>query len=151
MDLHQEFESAHAEHAEILKFLKLWEGALKLVAGDDLDARCLGLEQLQAMEGEIAEICEHCRKEEEDPESPLFRFADAEDRSRLKDEHFRLYQANYQFRREMALTTSTFSSELVPQGEKLLDALRDHIDFEERLLRGFEFDHLRLPEALAHA
>lgn len=151
MDLHQEFESAHAEHAEILDFLKIWEDVLKLVASDDFDARCLGLQELQAMEGHIAEICEHCRREEQDPESPLFRFAGAEDRSRLKDEHFRLHQANYEFRRELVFTTSTFSSELIPQGQKLLDALRGHIAYEERLLRGFELDHLRLPEVVAHA
>lgn len=77
MDLHQEFETAHAEHAKILDFLKIWEDALQLVASNHLDVRCLGLRHLQMMKRKIADICEHCRKEEEDPESPLFRFANA--------------------------------------------------------------------------
>lgn len=151
MHLRQEFENAHAEHADILDFLKIWEDALNLIASDDFDARCLGLRQLQVMEGKIAAICEHCRQEEEDPDSPLFRFAEAEDRSRLKDEHFRLYRANYEFRREMEFSTSSFTTELVLQGQKLLDALRGHIAYEERLLKGFEFEHLELPEAVAQA
>lgn len=151
MDLHQEFETAHAEHAEILDFLKIWEDALNLIASDDFDARCLGLRQLQVMEGKIAGICEHCRQEEQDPVSPLFRFADAEDRSRLKDEHFRLYRANYEFRRELGFTTSSFTAELVLQGQKLLDALRGHIAYEGRLLKEFEFEQLERPEIVAHA
>jgi hypothetical protein len=149
MDPHQAFASAHIEHADILDFLDVWEDALKLIANSDCDTRCQGLRQLQAMEGKIAQICEHCHQEEEDPESPLFRFADAAERARLKDEHFRLYRANYEFRREMEFTTSSFTDDLVLQGQRLLKALRDHIAVEEELLRRFEAEHL--PEAVAHS
>jgi len=149
MDLHRVFEAAHIEHAEILDFLDVWEDALKLLANNDCDTRCHGLRQLQAMEGKIAQICEHCRQEEEDPQSPLFRFADAAERARLKDEHFRLYRANYEFRREMEFTTSSFTDDLVLQGQRLLKALREHIACEEELLRRFEVEHLA--EAVAQS
>ena len=149
MDLHQQFEAAHAEHAEILDFLNTWEDALKLIAEKDCDVRCHGLRQLQAMEGKIVEVCEHCRKEEEDPESPLLRFADGADRARIKDEHFRLIRANYEFRREMEFTTSSFTDDLVLQGQRLLKALREHIACEEELLQRFEVEHL--PEAVAQS
>ena len=148
MDLRQDLEAAHAEHAEILDFLKIWEDALNLIAYNDCDKRCLGLRQLQTMEGKIAEICEHCRLEEDDPESPLFRFAEGADRARIKDEHFRLYRANYEFRREMEFTTSSFTNDLVLQGQKLLTALRGHITYEEGLLRRFELEHLHLHETV---
>ena len=151
MDLHRAFESAHAEHAEILDFLNVWEDALKLIADADCDTRCQGLRQLQAMEGKIVEVCEHCRQEEEDPESPLLRFAEAADRARIKDEHFRLYRANYEFRREMEFTTSSFTDDLVLQGQRLLKALREHIACEEELLRRFEVEQLHLAEAVAQS
>jgi len=134
MDLHKEFEAAHEEHADILDFLNIWEGALNLIACDDCDTRCTGLRQLQAMEGKIVEIWEHCHKEENDPESPLFRFATPAERERMKEEHFRLYRAHYEFRREMEFTTSSFTDDLVIQGRRLLAALREHIAFEEELL-----------------
>jgi hypothetical protein len=151
MDLRQEFENAHAEHDEILEFLNVWEDALKLLADDDCDTRCHGLRQLQAMESKIVDICEHCRREEEDPGSPLFLFAEEADRGRMKDEHFRLYRANYEFRREMEFTTTSNTNDLVVQGQKLLSALRGHIVYEEGLLKRFEKDHLQLSEAVAHA
>jgi hypothetical protein len=151
MNLHQAFESAHAEHAEILQFLNTWEDALKLIADPDCDVRCHGLRELQGMESKIVEVCDHCRKEEEDPDSPLLRFAEAADRARIKDEHFRLYRANYEFRREMEFTTSSFTDDLVLQGQRLLKALRDHIACEEELLRRFEIEQLHLPEAVAQA
>lgn len=148
MDLRHKFETAHAEHEDILEFLNHWEDALKLIAADDCDTRCHGLRQLQAMESKIVEICEHCRREEEEPESPLFLFAGAGDHDRLKDEHFRLYRANYEFRREMEFTTASFTNDLVLQGQRLLTALRDHIAYEEGLLKHFEAEKLHLPEAV---
>ncbi|HYL83561.1 MAG TPA: hypothetical protein VE263_04950 [Candidatus Angelobacter sp.] len=148
MDLQRAFESAHTEHAEILDFLNIWEDALNLLSSDDCDTRCDGLRQLQALEGKIADICEHCRKEEDDPESPLFRFAQAADRGRMKDEHFRLYRANYEFRHEMEFTTASSTAELVLQGQQLLTALRGHIAYEEGLLRRFEHEFQPLAEAM---
>jgi hypothetical protein len=149
MDLHQEFESAHAEHADILEFLNTWEDALRLIGSEDYDTRCHGLRRLQAMEGKIVEIWEHCHKEEDDADSPLFRFAQAADLERLREEHFQLYRANYDFRREMEFTTSSFTGDLVLQGQRLLTALRNHIAFEEELLQHFEHDSLHQGEAVA--
>jgi hypothetical protein len=150
MNLHQQFEAAHAEHADILEFLTIWEEALALIASDDCDTRCTGLRQLQAMEGKIVEIWEHCHKEEVDPQEPLFRFAEPAERERLKDEHFQLYRDNYEFRREMEFTTSSSTEALVAKGQRLLAALRGHIAFEEELLRRFERDPQHLWEAVGH-
>jgi hypothetical protein len=138
MDLHQEFETAHREHQDILEFLTVWEHALKLLESDNLDLRCEALHQLQKMEQRIAGICDHCRREEEDPDSPLFRFAQESDRDRLKDEHFHLHQANYQFRKEMEFTTTSDTSDLVFLGHELLSALRSHVAFEDGLLERFK-------------
>ncbi|HEY6947106.1 MAG TPA: hypothetical protein VI431_18350 [Candidatus Acidoferrum sp.] len=149
MDLHRAFQEAHEEHADILEFLSIWEEALQLAASDDCDTRCTGLRQLQAMEGKIVEIWEHCHKEEDDPEEPLFRFASPADRERLKDEHFQLYRDNYEFRREMEFTTSSFTGDLVQKGELLLAALRAHIAFEEELLRRLEHEQSELTVAAA--
>jgi hypothetical protein len=150
MNLRHELEAAHNEHEDILEFLDVWGDALKEIASDDCDTRCRGLRRLQGMEGKIVEICEHCRREEEDSDSPLFRFAHEAERNHMKDEHFRLYRANYEFRREMAFTTASFTGDLILQGEKLLAALREHIAYEENLLKRIEAEQLSPAEAVGH-
>lgn len=147
MDLQKAFQEAHEEHADILEFLKIWEEALHSIASEDCDTRCTGLRQLQGMEGKIVEIWEHCHKEEEDPEEPLFQLASPPDRERLKEEHFQLYRDNYEFRREMEYTTSSFTGDLVLKGQRLLAALRAHIAYEEELLRRLEHEQLEMVTA----
>jgi hypothetical protein len=149
MDLQHQFESAHKEHQEILEFLDAWEGVFQLLESADSEERLRGLRQLQGMEPKIAEICEHCRREEEDPESPLFLFAESADRGRMKDEHFRLFRANYDFRTEMQFATVSSTAELAQQGQRLLAALRGHIVYEEGLLKRFESMQLHMAEAVA--
>jgi len=151
MDLHEEFESAHREHDEILEFLEGFEKELRLLEDDDSDIRHVGLTRLRSMEERIADICEHCKREEEDPDSPLFRFAQESDRGRMKDEHFRLYRANYEFRREMEFTTISYTDDLVLLGQKLLSTLRGHILYEEGLLKRFEKDRAFSAFAVAHS
>jgi hypothetical protein len=149
MDLHRALQEAHEEHADILDFLNIWEEALQLAASEDCDVRCTALRQLQAMEGKIVEIWEHCHKEEDDPEEPLFRLASPPDRERLKDEHFQLYRDNYEFRREMEFTTSSFTGDLVAKGQRLLEELRSHIAFEEELLRQLAQEQTQMAVAAA--
>jgi hypothetical protein len=149
MDPQRVFQEAHAEHADILEFLNIWEEALKLIESDDCDTRCTGLRHLQAMEGKIVEIWEHCHKEEDEPDSPLFHFASPPDRERLKEEHFQLYRDNYEFRREMEYTTSSFTGDLVARGQRLLTALRAHIAYEEELLGRLEHEQLEMATAPA--
>ena len=149
MDLHKAFREAHEEHTDILEFLNIWEEALNLIASEDCDTRCTGLRQLQAMEGKIVEIWEHCHKEEAEPDSPLFHFASPPDRERLKEEHFQLYRDNYEFRREMEYTTSSNTGDLVLKGQQLLAELRVHIAYEEELLRRLE--HAQLETATSAA
>ncbi len=149
MDLHKAFQEAHEEHADILEFLKIWEEALNLIASEDCDTRCMGLRRLQAMEGKIVEIWEHCHKEEDDPEGPLFQLSSPPDRERLKVEHFELYRDNYEFRREMEFTTSSFTGDLVLRGQRLLATLRAHIAYEEELLRRLEHEQLEMATTAA--
>ena len=133
----------------MLEFLNIWEEALNVIASEDCDTRCTGLRQLQAMEGKIVEIWEHCHKEEDDPEGPLFQLASPADRERLKDEHFQLYRDNYEFRREMEFTTSSFTGDLVAKGQRLLAELRAHIAFEEELLRRLAQEQAQMELAAA--
>lgn len=149
MDLHKAFKEAHEEHADILEFLETWEETLQLIASKDCATRDTGLRQLHAMESKIVEIWEHCHKEEDDAEAPLFRFASPADRERLKEEHFQLYRDNYEFRREMEFTKSSFTPDLVSKGQKLLAELRAHIAFEEDLLKRLEHEQSELSLAEA--
>jgi hypothetical protein len=140
MDLQRQFDIAHHEHQDILEFLNSCQDALMLLESDQSDVRHKGLSDLKQMREKIADICEHCKREEEDPDSPLFRFAQVADRGRMKDEHFRLYRANYEFRRELELTEPAYTGDLILLGQKLLSTLRGHILYEEGLLKRFESD-----------
>ncbi|HUL16263.1 MAG TPA: hypothetical protein VLV88_09725 [Terriglobales bacterium] len=151
MDLQAQFESAHREHQEILEFLDRWEEALRLLESENCDVCHAGLARLRHMAEPIGNICEHCRREEEDPESPLFRFAQEADRGRMKDEHFRLYRANSEFRRELDLTKPAYTGDLVLSGLKLLTTLRGHIVYEEGLLHRFAANQFENELAASHA
>jgi hypothetical protein len=142
MDLQSELVNAHKEHEEILGFLAAWENTLDQAASEDYEIRLRGLRQLQGMEGNIAAICDHCQ-EEETSGSPLFVFTADAERTRLKDEHFQLHRANYEFRQEMEFTTASHTEDLCSQGRSLLAALRQHIAYEEELLKRIEADQLR--------
>jgi hypothetical protein len=137
----RELETLHKEHEEILRFLTAWEGALAQAASEEFEICRRGLEQVQRMTGQIAEICEHCRREEEYSDSPLLLVEEAA-RSRLRDEHAQLHRANYEFRRELEFTTASFTGDLCRQGRHMLSTLRRHIAYEEGLLKQLEAEHL---------
>lgn len=148
MDIRHELEMLHKEHEEILRFLDAWEDTLVLAASDEYTIRWRGLKQLQGMTAEIAEICEHCRREEEDADSPLFLFLEDAARTQLRDEHVQLQRANYEFRHELEFTTASLTGDLCLQGRHLLAALRQHIVYEEGLLKRIADDRLSHPDAL---
>ena len=147
MDMRDELETLHKEHQEILRFLAAWEDALTLAASDDYEIRWRGLRQLQEMTGAIAEICEHCRREEENTDSP-FLFLEEAARTQLRDEHTQLQRANYEFRRELEFTTASLTGDLCRQGQHLLTALRQHMAYEEGLLKRIEDDRLHHADLL---
>lgn len=131
-------ESLHKEHEEMAGFLTAFETALELsVSGDD-ETRSLGLARLR----EIVERSTHIRgslsQDSEVMTSPVFLLVNSTERARLKQKLFHLERASYEFRKELAFTTTLSTEGLVEQGRQLEDMLRRQIAYEEELLREIE-------------
>ena len=138
MEVHRQLEKVRSEHDEILQFLITWEHALQRAASDDWDVRCHGLEQLHEMEGEIAEISEHCRREEEGIESPFLLYLEPKSLKELRKEHRRLWRLISDFRRELELVTAPRTADLIVLGREVIEEIRKHVAEEEALLAQIE-------------
>ena len=138
MEVHRQLEKVRNEHDEILQFLIVCEHALQRAASHDCDVRCRGLEQLHEMDGEIAEISEHCRREEEGIESPFLLYLEAKSLVELRKEHVRLRQLISNFRRELQRVTATRTADLVALGQNLAAEIRRHVAAEEASLAQIE-------------
>lgn len=134
MDVHRQLEKVRNEHDEIVQFLITWEYALQRTASDDWDVRCHGLEQLHEMDGEIAEISEHCRREEEGIESPFLLYLEPKSLNELRKEHRRLWRLISDFRRELELVTAPRTADLIVLGREVIKEIRKHVAEEEALL-----------------
>ena len=138
MEVHRQLEKVRDEHDEILQFLIAWEYALERAASDDWDVRCHALEQLREMDGEIAEISEHCRREEEGIESPFQLYLEPQSLEELRKEHRRLWRLTNDFRRELELVTAPRTADLVALGRDVIAEVRRHVAEEEALLAQIE-------------
>ena len=138
MEVHRQLEKVRNEHDEILQFLITCEHALQRAASDNWDVRCHGLEQLHEVDGEIAEISEHCRREEQGVESPFQLFLEPKSLEELRKEHRRLWRLISDFRRELELVTAPRTADLVALGRDLIEEVRKHVAEEEALLAQIE-------------
>lgn len=131
-------ETLHKEHEKMAGFLTAFETALELsVSGDD-ETRSRGLTELR----EILERSTHIRgslsQDSEVLTSPVFLLVNSAERARLKQKLFHLERASYEFRKELAFTTTLSTEGLLEQARQLEDMLRQQIAYEEELLRGIE-------------
>jgi hypothetical protein len=138
MEVHRQLEKVRNEHDEILQFLITWEFALQRAASDDWDVRCHGLEQLHEMDEQIAEINEHCRREEEGVESPFQLYMEPKSLKELRKEHRRLGCLIRDFRRELKLVTAPRTADLIVLGRDVVKEIRKHVAEEEVLLAQIE-------------
>ena len=136
MQLRTEIDHFHQEHQGILDLLRDWEQALALAASEDKAERCRGLEQLRKMEPCIVEISQHCREEEQSADSVFRLYLDDASLQQLQAEHFLLEGFHQAYLEELRyVTTPPPSERLVNLGRKLVAQLRQHIGYEENLLK----------------
>lgn len=138
MEVHRQLEGARREHDEIFQFLITCEYALQRAASDDCDVRCRSLERLHEMDGELAEISEHCRREEDGIESPFLLYLEPKSLQELRKEHRRLRRLISDFRRELRLVTASRTADMVALGQELIAEIRQHVAEEEALLAQIE-------------
>lgn len=138
MEVHRQLENVRKEHDEILQFLIACEYVLQRVSSDDWDVRCHSLEQLREMDGELVEIGEHCRREEEGVESPFELYLEPKSLEELRREHGRLRRLISDFRRELMLATAPRTVDLVALGKEVIAEVRMHVAEEEESLAQIE-------------
>jgi hypothetical protein len=139
MDLREPLSHYHEEHREILEFLRRWEQALELAASGDKKERCRGLAELREMEPRIAAISEHCEEEERNADSAFRLYLDDAVFEQLRAEHDVLEEFSDAYLEELRYVTAPPpAGRLVSLGRRLVAQLREHVAFEENLLKKIE-------------
>jgi hypothetical protein len=136
MDVRGPLSQFHEEHREILELLKEWEAALELAASEDKADRCRALNQLREMEPQITAISEHCAEEEHSADSAFRLHLEDEAFQRLRAEHDVLDEFSDAYLDELRyVTTPPPAGKLISLGQRLVAQLRQHVGFEEELLK----------------
>ncbi len=138
MELRSALQRFRKEHDDILRYLKLWEGALNRAASPEDPERRKGLLELREMEKQLEGIQEHCRAEEENVESPYNLYLENVDLQQLQKEHEELARCTSDFRMELRFATTLRTEQMIQLGRHLLELLRHHIAYEEGLLKQVE-------------
>lgn len=128
----------HREHEEITRLLTAFETALERAESGDDETRSPGLAALRELMAEGTRIRGSAIHDSETLNSPVFQLVDNAEKARLKQNLFELERASYEFRKQLAFTTTLSTAELVEQGRRLLDSLRKQIAYEQELLEGIE-------------
>lgn len=135
MDLRLILDRFRKEHEEIWCFSNRWEAAINSTASANEGQRWTGLAQLRAVEKELLRIRDHCRAEELDPESPFLLYLKDADWEELRNQHELLERRIGDFNSELLFATTERTEQLVHLGRQLLHLLRQHIGFEDGLLK----------------
>jgi hypothetical protein len=135
MDLRSQLDKYRQEHEEVLRFLKVWEGALTLAGSGQDGERSKGLAELRGMEKRLERIRQHCDEEGEDAESPFVLYLPDAELKQIREEHEQLAHSSSDFQRELTYATTSRTTEMVQSGRQLLAMLRQHLVHEEELLK----------------
>ncbi len=141
-------EVLHEEEEEMSRFMTPFETALELAGRDDDESRLLGLQRLHEMAEQNAKIREHCHLGSQALDSSPFLFVDNKEWARLRQSYLELERASFEFRRELVFTTTLSTENLVARGRRLIAVLREHLGYEEELLKRIEEVPLLDPKRL---
>ncbi|HEV2386820.1 MAG TPA: hypothetical protein VGS20_06140 [Candidatus Acidoferrales bacterium] len=129
------------DHEEISQFLAAFEGALKLTASGEDEARLAGLAWLREMTEKSAHLRESCRHDAEMLGSSVFLVADDTERTLWSQSLLHLERASFEFRKQLGFATTLSIDPLVAQGWRLAASFRQHMGYEEALLKRIELVH----------
>jgi hypothetical protein len=136
------------EHGEISQFLVAFESALTLTASGEDEARLTGLARLREMTEQSAHLRESCRQDAEVFGSSVFLLANDTERTLWSQSLLHLERASFEFRKELDFATTLSVDPLVAQGQRLADSFRQHLVYEEELLKRIEAVPLHSPAQL---
>lgn len=131
-------EALHKEHEEMAGLLAQLESGLGLVASGDDESRSQALAGLRKISEQTSHIRECLRGESATANSAAFFLADPAERARLKEILFHLERSCFEFRKELAFTTTLSTEDLLARGQHLVGSLREQIAYEQALLRRVE-------------
>lgn len=138
MDLRTQVTYFRKEHQDILTFLASWEHAVSQVASGQDAERLKGLADLRSMEPQLAAIEGHCRSEEKNVESPYSLYLEDAQLEELKKEHDQLRRFLQNVLFALRFATLAHVEEVAQLGRELLQFVRSHIAYEEKLLAQIE-------------
>ncbi|HUK52881.1 MAG TPA: hemerythrin domain-containing protein [Candidatus Binatia bacterium] len=122
------------EHLEILRVAEHLSQALALAGKEDFTARQQGLAGLRVLRPALLGVSRHCCCEEGVLESPYHRYLDGQRFEQVDGQHKAIHRLVLAFLRDVLYATADSIADSVPQGEELVEKIREHIAYEENLL-----------------
>lgn len=143
MDVGTRLDYFRKEHHDFLHFLDEWEMALKLTSSEDERESVLGLERLRELAPQLRALQDHCASEERNIEGPYHGYLEKGQIETLHTEHEHLTRFLNDLFTELRFATLYQTEKARAAGRHVATFTRQHIEFEEQLLKEIE-------ENLAH-
>jgi len=122
------------EHLEIVRLADKIAGALALASKDDFTERQKGLVELRSLQHGLLGVSQHCCAEDSILETDFHHYLDANQYDRLLKEHQAITRLVGSLLRELPYVTADSIRDLCPEGEQLLERIREHVAFEQDML-----------------
>jgi len=138
MDVKTELEFFRKEHVELLRFLDQWARALDLLESPEDGPRLQGLTELRELESELLAVRGHCYSEERRLESPYGAYLKRDEAAKLAEDHRELGRQIQDMLVVLRFATIDQTEGIPARGKQLGEFIRQHLAFEEKLLRDLE-------------
>ena len=134
MVLHQHLQHLRKEHKELLQVADAIEGVVGTAAKTDFAERSTCLAKLRSLNKGLADIVKHCHTEDRLIETAYHEYLRPDEWARTNSEHERIIRTVTNFREELKFVTADRTMAMILPGLDVVNLLRAHIAFEEKLL-----------------
>lgn len=134
MAIQDRLEYLRTEDQRLLEIAEKIESAMDRISKPEFTDRLGGLLQLRELDHSLAGIVEHCHSEERIIESTYHHFLEPADYARIKREHEKILHLISTFRVELRFATADLINGVEPAGEELVEYVRAHVAYEQKLL-----------------
>jgi hypothetical protein len=137
---HELSEALQQDHREILRVTEKFADALAQAANENFAARQEGLAELRTLRPGLLAISRHCCGDDAAVGTAYHRYLDGARYAQLEAQHQSIHRLAITFLRDLIYATADSIVESVPQGEELVEKIREHIAYEQDLAQRLRED-----------
>ncbi len=134
MVLRQHVKHLRKEHKELLHVADAIEDVLDQASKNDFAERSSCLPKLRSLKRGLVEIVKHCHTEDRLIETAYHEYLRPDEWARSNSEHEQIIRNVTNFREELKFVTADRTMAMILPGLDVVNLLRAHIAFEEKLL-----------------